>query len=305
MDDKEQMSDKEQLLARLAAATYTRTSGLIPRLKRAPNSILWRLIIAWWRLRCEVIGLVHRLQNRRIVHVLHIGKTGGTATKKALRGYEHAGDYELILHEHAFTLKDVPSGEKVVFFARDPVSRFISGFYGRQRQDLPRHNAPWNAEEEIAFRRFNTPNQLALALSSDDQELRDHAVHAIRNIEHLKSPHWLWFTNERYFASRRSDILLIGFQHTLNEDFALLKKILNLPGEVRLPGDNVSAHKNPEHVDRCLDEQAMRNLKIWYARDYQFLELCANVAAQIRSDFELSTREHHAPGTTKCRGTVA
>ena len=112
---------------------------------------------------------------------------------------------------------------------RNPILRFISCFYGRQRQDPPRHNAPWTPAEEIAFCRFNTPNELALALSSDDQERRDTAVQAIRNIDHLKAPHWSWFTNERYFLSRSSDILLIGFQETLAEDFALLERMWNAP----------------------------------------------------------------------------
>ena len=226
------------------------------------------------------------------MHLLHIGKTGGTATKRALKGHEHAGDYELVLHEHEFVLQDVPLGEKVIFFVRDPISRFVSGFYGRQRQDRPRHNAPWSPGEEIAFRRFNTPNELALALSSDDQELREAAVHAIQNIDHLKRPHWTWFKDERYFASRRSDILLIGFQQTLNEDFALLKKVLNLPEDVSLPRDDVAAHKNPMHVDKGLDDQAIRNLKVWYARDYRFLELCQDFASQIRSKVDFSTGDH-------------
>jgi hypothetical protein len=296
MNDKEQMSDQERLIARLATACYARPSvGLFQFLKRAPNSLRWKFIIAYWLLSREVTGMIHRLQNRQIAHLLHIGKTGGTATKRALKGYERAGEYELVLHEHECTLENVPIGEKVIFFVRDPISRFISGFYGRQRQDRPRHNAPWSPEEEIAFRRFNTPNELALALSSDDQERREAAVHAIKSIDHLKCPHWTWFKNERYFASRRSDILLIGFQQTLAEDFALLKRILNLPEDVNLPEDDVAAHRNPKQLDKCLDQQATRNLKIWYARDYQFIGLCEDIASQIRSNFEPLTTDHRVP----------
>ena len=235
------MSEKEQLIAQLASAAPTRPSGLIQLLKRAPNSLRWRLIIAYWLLKREATGMIHRLRGRRVLHFLHIGKTGGTAAKSALRGHEKSGDYEIILHEHEFQLKDVPLGEKVVFFVRDPISRFVSGFYGRQRQDLPRHDAPWTPGEEIAFRRFGSPNELALALSADDQELQAAAVDAIRVVSHLRSPQWSWFKKEHYFLSRRSDIVFIGFQETLKEDFALLKKILNLPEHVRLPEDEVAS----------------------------------------------------------------
>jgi hypothetical protein len=293
------MNDKEQLIAQLAAVVPARPPGLIQLLKRAPNSLRWKFIIWYWLLKREATGMTHRLQNRRVLHFLHIGKTGGTAAKSALRGHENSGDYEISLHEHEFQLKDVPLGEKVVFFVRDPISRFVSGFYGRQRQDLPRHDAPWTPGEEIAFRRFKTPNELALALSADDQELQAAAVDAIRIISHLRSPHWTWFKNERYFLSRRSDILFIGFQETLKEDFALLKKILNLPQNVRLPEDEIGSHKNPAHMDRRLDEQAIRNLKIWYARDYQFLELCRKLVAQLRSDLDKSAIDHKVPKSAK------
>ncbi len=286
------MNDKDKLIASLSAASYTLPPGLLALLERAPKSLVWRLIIACSRLKREVTGMIHRLQKRRVAHLLHIGKTGGTATKRALKGYERAGDYELVLHEHDFKLSDVPFGEKVIVFMRDPISRFISGFYGRLREDRPRHDAPWTPDEEIAFSRFKTPNELALALSSDDPTRRDAAVHAIRSIDHLKAPHWLWFTNERYFLSRRSDILLIGFQETLAEDFALLKRILNLPEDVDLPEDDVAAHKNPIDVDKSIDEQAMRNLEIWYARDYRFLELCRDVASQVENGFELPASDY-------------
>jgi hypothetical protein len=241
------------------------------------------------------MGMVHRLQGRRIVHFLHIGKTGGTAAKSAIRGYENAGDYEISLRYHNIRLQDIPRGEKVIFFVRDPVSRFVSGFYGRWRKDQPRHYVEWTAGEEAAFRRFRTPNELALALSADDPELQAAAADAIQAIEHIQSPHWTWFKNESYFLSRKSDLLFIGFQETLNEDFALLKKILNLPDEVRLPDDEVIAHRNPTSVNKQLDEQAIRNIEAWYRRDYQFLERCREVAAQIRSDLQKRWSEPARP----------
>src|SRR5262245_6976386 len=166
------INDRQHAIALLASDVPKRPSGIIPLLKRAPNSLRWRLIKAYWLMKREMMGMIHRLQGRRIVHFLHIPKTGGTALIHALTGYETQGDYELKLHDgHDFKLSQVPLGEKVVLFMRDPISRLISGFYGRLRQDLPRYdNAPWHPDEEAAFRRFRTPNELALALSSSDPE---------------------------------------------------------------------------------------------------------------------------------------
>jgi hypothetical protein len=303
------MNDQERLIAELAAATPRRhrPAGLIPLLKRVPNFLRWRLIIAYRRtysfLKREAVALAHRLQGRRIVHILHIGKTAGTAMKSALRGYENAGDFEFVLYDHEWHLHHVPRGEKVVFVLRDPISRFISGFYGRQRQDLPRHDVPWSPGEAVAFGRFKTPNELALALSSDDSERRVAAADAIKSILHLMSPQWIWFRDEAYFLSRRPDILFIGFQETLDEGFELLKRILNLPAEVSLPRDEITAHKNPAHVDRSLDPEAIRNLEVWYERDYRFLELCREIASRIRSDFEKSSLDRVTPGSVATKIT--
>jgi len=284
------MNEKEQLIAALATTTPSRLPGVIPLLKRAPNSLRWKLIIAYWLLKREWKGMVHRLQNRRIVHFLHIPKTGGTALTATLSGHETSSDYEIVLHDgHDLKLSDIPLGEKVFFFMRDPISRFVSGFYGRQRQDLPRYDAPWEPNEEAVFRRFSTPNELALALSSDDQELRVAAASALKSLLQIKMPLQTWLKSESYLQSRRSDILFIGFQETLDDDFELLRRILNLPGAVDLPKDHVAAHKNPAHVDRRLEAEAIRNLKIWYEKDYRFFGICKNIAAQIRSEFEESS----------------
>jgi hypothetical protein len=234
----------------------------------------------------DLRGFVHRLQHRRIVHVLHVGKTGGMAVNAALQPYHKWGDYEIRTYCHDFVLKSAPRGEKVVFFLRDPISRFVSAFYYRKRQSAPRFLHPWTPAEEAAFRRFETANHLALALSSDDAPLRDAAGEAMRNIEHVQSHQWTWFQGEDYFQSRRADILFIGFQETLSADFEVLKKILNLPREAKLTDDDVAANRSPNGLATNLVPEAIRNLEAWYSRDYQFLALCRRLATEIRAQFE-------------------
>ena len=139
------------------------------------------------------------------------------------------------------------------------------------------------------FRRFSTPNELALALSSGDQELQIAGVAAMTSLLQIKMPLQTWFKSESYLLARGSDILFIGFQETLKDDFELLKHFLKLPGEVALPRDEVTAHKNPAHLDRTLEADAIRNLKIWYENDYRLFGICKDIAARIRSDFEKSS----------------
>lgn len=235
-------------------------------------------------------------------HFLHIGKTGGTAIVHALnqqnccipsprRMHMKAPDiYHLnalaedsrmviYIHPHDENLRQVPVGEKVFFFLRDPVSRFTSGFYSRQRQGQPRYNNPWTDGERVTFERFHTTQALALALSSADREEKAAAEKAMKSIQHVLIPYATYFESEEYLCARLTDIFFVGFQETLTHDFEKLKARLDLPGGLQLPSNDVLAHKNPAHVEKNLTEQAIYNLKTWYANDYRLIELCRELFA--------------------------
>ena len=216
------------------------------------------------------------------VHMLHIGKTAGSAIKKALRGAV-SSRYEIYMHGHDFRLRDVPRGNKCFFFLRDPVSRFVSAFYSRKRQGRPRIHSPWTEAETRAFERFPTANDLAEALSSDDATELAAAQEAMRNIGHVRTSYWDWFGDEATFVKRWKDVLLVGRQETTEADFEVLRGLLGLEGDVRLPSDKIDAHRNPDDVDRKLSEVARRNLEAWYSKDYAFLDLCSRLSADRAS----------------------
>ena len=213
-------------------------------------------------------------ETKRPLHFLHIRKTAGTAIKYALEQHAAAGSYSIQLHPHRTRLKHVPVGEQVFFFLRDPVSRFVSGFYSRQRQGQPRYCSPWKDGEEAAFQEFLTPNELACALSSRDRSKTARARAAMNTIRHIRDSYWKWFHSDRYFRSRFGDVFFVGRQERLADDFEILKRRLRLPADLRLPDDRVYAHQSDKSVDRTLDKAAGRNLKDWYRDDYRFIALC-------------------------------
>ena len=223
-----------------------------------------------------------------MVHFLHIGKTGGMAIRHALKPYRETARYKIKRHGHRQTLRDIPQGEGVIFFLRDPLTRFASGFNSRLRRGEPRHHNPWTAAEQEAFSRFDTPNRLAGALSSDDEEVRNRARSAMKSIEHVRDSYWKWFESEEYLLSRMDDIVFIGFQENLSGDFESLKLILGLPQSVSLPTDDILAHKNPGHFNKALDDRAVENLNQWYAKDIKFYTQCKNYAKWI------SQRDRHS-----------
>jgi len=222
----------------------------------------------------------YRSTGKTVVHLLHIGKTGGSAIKDALANSRDTGTHRIEFHSHGFHFRDVPTGDKIVFFVRDPLSRFVSGFYSRMRQGLPRYHSPWTIGERAAFARFKTPNQLGDALSSADRRTRAAAARAMTSIAHVRSSYWDWFESEDYYRSRSLDVLFVGAQETLNDDFEALKLLFGLPSEVALPNDDLRAHRNPQGLDRHLEPKAIANLTTWYAEDYRFLQICANRSEQ-------------------------
>lgn len=214
------------------------------------------------------------------VHFLHIGKTGGTAVKYVL-AKALAQHPWLTLHDHPTTLADIPEGERVFFFLRDPISRFVSGFYSRQRQGRPRYHFPWSAAEAVAFAEFKSPNELASALSAEDDSARTRAETAMKNIQHVRDSYWRWLGTSEQLARRSGDVLFIGRQEHLADDMKVLARHLSLELQ-DLPADDVEAHRNPPNLDRRLDEKALANLRQWYEADYQALKACAQVARDRR-----------------------
>jgi hypothetical protein len=217
------------------------------------------------------------------LHACHIGKTGGTALNETLLEHRDACRYQLLFGGHTLTLRDVPAGERFMFVIRDPLTRFVSAFNGRLREDRPRYHYPWREEERVAFAIFKTPDQLATALSSANAEERRRAEEAMRGIGHVNTPYSYWFEDEESFRSRVSDLFFIGFTERLNDDFELLKRKLDMPRDVRLPQDETAAHRTPAGFSNQLGDVGRANLERWYAPDIAFVQLCKELAPTVNS----------------------
>jgi Sulfotransferase family len=215
------------------------------------------------------------------LHVFHIGKTGGTALGASLLEHRDSCRYRLVFGGHTLTLRDVPVGEKFMFVVRDPLSRFVSAFNGRLREDRPRYHYPWREEEKIAFAIFKTPDQLATALSSDDPERRKQAEEGMQGIGHVNTPYRYWFRDDKTFRRRLADVFFIGFTERLDDDFAVLKQMLGLPDDARLPRDELVAHRTPSGYENQLSDVARKNLERWYKWDVEFYRLCRRLAPEI------------------------
>ena len=234
----------------------------------------------------------------KTIHFLHIGKTGGSAIKEALkRGIKEQDIYtktnrlkdntildikdlsgefdQIVLHGHGTSLNKIPETDWFFFCIRDPISRFVSGFYSRQRQGKPRYDIPWNAKEERAFRNFESPNALAEALSSSSPNIRGKAKRAMRNIRHVKTSLSKWIIDPTYLTKRKSNLLYILEQKTLREDFEKLLQALQYKRQLNLSNDQKLTHQaNTPKISTTLSDLALQNLNDHYSKDieiYKFL----------------------------------
>jgi hypothetical protein len=217
--------------------------------------------------------------SRRTVHVLHIGKTGGSAIKHALSQAPENPSLQLILHSHDTALDAIDPAEPVVFSLREPVGRFVSAFLSRQRCGQPRYFFPWSELEQRVFTAFSTPEELALSLADRSDRHHSLALEAMEGIRHFRRLN-KWLGSETFLRSRASQILFVTFQETLNRDFETLRQVLDLPATVSLPTDDVQAHRNPSGPGKQIAAAGQAALNNWYAEDACLIAACRRLMGE-------------------------
>ena len=210
--------------------------------------------------------------------LLHIGKTGGTAANAVLKANNKLGVGEHVAcYKHQVGLQDVADEnmcEKLMFFIREPVARYISAFNSRLRKGYPRHHGEWSPREEIAFEHFKTPNQLAEALSSDDAERRQLARDAMKGIRHLRRAYEHYLGSVKLLEQEKDRIYFIAATETFEPDFGLMRKLLDVSPELELPTDDYGAHRTPDTYEKTVSDLGRRNVQDYYKADYDIYNWC-------------------------------
>jgi hypothetical protein len=201
--------------------------------------------------------------------------------KQALHDAPAPTRYDVVVHTHGVRMVDIPWRDQFFFIVRDPIDRFVSGFDSRLRQGAPRFHEPWTPDEGRAFERFPSAVDLGLALAAHGSERID-AEQAMHSIGHVKTSYWDWFASPAAIRRRERDILWIGFVEELDAEIPALAKRLGLPG-LELPSDAVAAHRSTSTGKPALPPEAREALALWYREDYEFVDLCRELAVRIES----------------------
>ena len=112
-------------------------------------------------------------------------------------------------------------------------------------------------------KKFKTPNELALALSSDHKDTK-FAKEAMRHIIHVKDSLGTYLKNTNNIKKFKNNIFFVGrFEH-FSEDFEKLQNLVHL-NDVKLKHlRNMTEYNDLKH----LDKKAVDNLREWYKKDY-------------------------------------
>jgi hypothetical protein len=120
---------------------------------------------------------------------LHIGKTGGTAFRNVISKHNRMASPTCVDYiSHRGSMSEIAAQDltgNLIFFIRDPVSRFVSAFNSRLRKGRFGER-DWTPAEEAAFAYFRTPNELGEGLGSLNPIRRYKAWRAVKSIGHLK-----------------------------------------------------------------------------------------------------------------------
>jgi hypothetical protein len=223
--------------------------------------------------------------------VLHNRKTGGTALKHAIdQQKQRTPAMNVTLFGHAMSLPKLVKDHmdtKAIFFIRHPILRFVSGFYSRMRQGMPRYHFPWSSKEAKAFARFQTPNQLAEALSATHRNERKAAIDAMQSIRHVKHTYVDFLGSISFLNDHVSTIAYIGYQPEFDADFVRLRLLLGIDANIHTPQDDIGAHRSPNDVDKYLSAKAIENLESWYQKDMEIYQWCLELRQLKLSSFDL------------------
>lgn len=185
----------------------------------------------------------------RMLRFIHIGKTGGSTINKILR---KAG----VSYREYHLNKSYKNSEKYIIWLRNPLSRFVSAFNytyhlvtydcrGLMVKDInkgnclhvglivnkiyKKNNFVFNPEYDRIIKIFKTPNEVAEALSSDNNEIRNNALLVMNyDFENIHRGIGWYLNNGDFVKNPNRNIIFIGKQETMKQDIKKLSNILKV-----------------------------------------------------------------------------
>ena len=206
------------------------------------------------------------------LNFLHIGKCAGNQIINLFSQVDtQSVGYKFIAHGHLTRLSDLPAGEPFFFSIRDPIERFVSGFYSRKRCGAPKNNISWSPAEASAFQHFEHADDLARVLSEESKQ-GSLARRALQSIYHTSQSQADWFERQGFFLELTPPVWVVRVEYFTLDLNTLCQRLgfqdLNVPSLIS--NDPLKSHAAPPSHRPILSDTAKANLEAWYLRDFWF-----------------------------------
>jgi hypothetical protein len=233
------------------------------------------------------LGTLPTIPDTCPVCILHVGKAGGTALGAVIDQHRRTvPGANVRMYPHEDTLPALAQTEPdavFVFFVREPLSRFVSGFNSRLRRGRPRYDSAWSAEEAEIFAWFSDANTFAEALSSSSREERQAAEAGLQAIRHLRLGYRHYLGSVQTLEALRPRIAFIGRQEFFEEDLDRLKCLLGIDPAIVPPSDDFGAHRNPATLNKLLSARAEDNVRAFCQDEFTLHRWCIDNRAAVSS----------------------
>lgn len=207
--------------------------------------------------------------------LLHIGKTGGSYLKSVLKHNADILPSNLRLLKHNATLmgtrEKLGANRKLAFIVRNPEARFISAFNSRLRQGRPSYQVSWSADEAAAFLWFETANDLAEGLASENERVKSAAIFAMHAISHVAKGYEFYLGGILELEKEKANIVVCLDIADLTPRLPEILDALGVSG-AKLP--DAPRHHNDPTGPTGLSEKGQQALKQYWDREYRIYEKC-------------------------------
>lgn len=218
---------------------------------------------------------------------IHIGKTGGTFLKSRLRQASKAGPTKIrTTRGHAVTLpgavEEFPDSG-VLFAIREPSALFVSAFNSRQRKGQPRLYHEHSKGEARAFARFQSPDELAVALGSIRPSVRREAHRAMSSIYHLRRAYSYYLKDLATLEQYSERIVFIFQTETLNSDLEEFGQRIGSPIRVS-EGTDLERHAAPGEQSTDLSRRGRLALERHWRSEFEIYRWTVGYRERILSE---------------------
>jgi hypothetical protein len=203
--------------------------------------------------------------------IIHVGKCAGGTIEKNLDDCSGI----IIMHTHTshrniqVRKNLIQENKTILLLVRDPVTRFISIFYY------------WLQRKRFMnfFTVFKDANDLAEALTSDNNDIRNMAINALNTIVHFKQGFKYYLCDEETIINNINNFKFVIRQEYYSEDFKPVYDYLCKTGNINETTNinkflkskrNTTANYNSK---KHLSQLAINNIKIFFSEDYDMLNI--------------------------------